>query len=136
MGKFRAGIVGSKFAADFHCDAYSRNRNVEVVSVAAIDNLDVISKKWNIPRTYEDLPRRHPLPDRHPDGRYSIGGTARRFDVSTTVVRRWVKRGMVNAACEDFDAHRQVYWLEIDEETAARLEAEAKRTRSRMKPRK
>ncbi len=54
MAKFRIGIVGSKFAADFHCDAYSRNRAVEIAAVAAIDNLDVISKKWGIPKTYED----------------------------------------------------------------------------------
>jgi predicted dehydrogenase len=54
MAKIRVAIVGSKFAADVHCDAYSRNRNVEVVAVAAIDNLDGISKKWNIAKTYED----------------------------------------------------------------------------------
>ncbi len=50
----RIGIVGSKFAADFHCDAYSRNDKAEVVAVAAIDNLEEISKKWGIPDTYED----------------------------------------------------------------------------------
>jgi predicted dehydrogenase len=53
MDKVRVGIVGSKFAADFHCDSYSRNEHAEVVAVAAIDNLDVISKKWKIPSTYE-----------------------------------------------------------------------------------
>lgn len=50
----RVGIVGSKFAADFHCDSYSRNPFAKVVAVAAIDNLEVISKKWNIPDTYLD----------------------------------------------------------------------------------
>jgi len=54
MDKVRIGIVGSKFAADFHCDSYSRNDYADVVAVAAIDNLDVISKKWDIPDTYED----------------------------------------------------------------------------------
>ncbi len=54
MPKLRVGIVGSRFAADFHCDAHSRNPNVEIVSVAALDNLDVISAKWKIPRTYGD----------------------------------------------------------------------------------
>ncbi|MFH1903911.1 MAG: Gfo/Idh/MocA family oxidoreductase [bacterium] len=54
MDKVRIGIVGSKFAADFHCDSYSRDRNAEVVAVAAIDNLEEISSKWNIPSTYED----------------------------------------------------------------------------------
>ena len=54
MKKVRVGIVGSKFAADFHCDSYSRNDNVELVAVAAIDNLPEISAKWGIPHTYDD----------------------------------------------------------------------------------
>lgn len=52
--KLRVGIVGSKFAADFHCDAYSRLDTVEVVAVAAIDNLGQISRKFGIPHTYEN----------------------------------------------------------------------------------
>ena len=47
MDKVRVGIVGSKFAADFHCDSYARYDKVEVVAVAAIDNLKEISEKWN-----------------------------------------------------------------------------------------
>ena len=54
MDKVRIGIVGSKFAADFHCDSYARNPKAEIVAVAAIDNLEEISGKWNIPHTYED----------------------------------------------------------------------------------
>jgi predicted dehydrogenase len=54
MDKVRVGIVGSKFAADFHCDSYSRNEHVQIMAVAAIDNLDVISKKWKIPDIYEN----------------------------------------------------------------------------------
>jgi predicted dehydrogenase len=54
MDKVRIGIVGSKFAADFHCDAYSRNDSAELAAVAAIDNLKEISSKWKIPRTYEN----------------------------------------------------------------------------------
>jgi len=54
MDKVRVGIVGSKFAADFHCDSYSRNDKVEIAAVAAIDNLPEISSKWGIPKTYED----------------------------------------------------------------------------------
>ena len=50
----KVGIVGSKFAADFHCDAYSRNPFAKVAAVAAIDNLEEISAKWNIPDTYLD----------------------------------------------------------------------------------
>lgn len=52
--KVRIGIVGSKFAADFHADSYARNEHAEVAAVAAIDNLEEFSAKWNIPDTYED----------------------------------------------------------------------------------
>jgi len=52
--RVRIGIVGSKFAADFHADSYSRNEHAEVVAVAAIDNLEEYARKWNIPHTYED----------------------------------------------------------------------------------
>lgn len=50
----RIGIVGSKFAADFHADSYRRHPQAELVAVAAIDNLGPFSEKWNIPKTYED----------------------------------------------------------------------------------
>ena len=53
MEKVRIGIVGSKFAADFHCDSYSRNEHAELVAVAAIDNLEEISSKWKIPHAYD-----------------------------------------------------------------------------------
>lgn len=52
--KIKVGIVGSKFAADFHAFSYRRNPTVEIVAAAAIDNLEPFSRKWNIPRTYPD----------------------------------------------------------------------------------
>ena len=52
--KVRIGIVGSKFAAGFHADSYSRNDRAEMVAVAAIDNLAEYSAQWNIPDTYSD----------------------------------------------------------------------------------
>jgi predicted dehydrogenase len=57
MAKVRVAIVGSRFAADIHCDAYTRNSNVEIVAIAALDNLDAIAKKWGIRTTYEDYNR-------------------------------------------------------------------------------
>jgi predicted dehydrogenase len=54
MKKVRVGIVGSRFAANFHADSYKRNEKVEIVAVAAIDNLEEFSKKWNIPDVYTD----------------------------------------------------------------------------------
>ena len=52
--KVRIGIVGSKFAADFHADSYSRNEHAELAAVAAIDNLEEYSARWNVPDTYLD----------------------------------------------------------------------------------
>lgn len=52
--KVRIGIVGSKFAADFHADCYRRNPRVEIVAAAAIDNLEQFAGKWRIPNTYSD----------------------------------------------------------------------------------
>ena len=46
MDKVRIGIVGSKFAAGFHCDAYRRHPAAEVVAVAAIDNLEQIAREY------------------------------------------------------------------------------------------
>ena len=52
--ELRIGVVGSKFAADFHADSYARNEHAEVVAVAAIDNLEEYSARWNVPDTYPD----------------------------------------------------------------------------------
>jgi predicted dehydrogenase len=46
--------VGSRFAADIHCDAYSRNPKVEIAAVAALDNLEAVAARWRIPETYTD----------------------------------------------------------------------------------
>ena len=74
---------------------------------------------------------RQPLPDRHPDGRYSVRGAMKRFGVNSDKVRRWIKRGMVEAVREDFDWCDGAWWLSIDEASAKRLEEDAtKRRRS------
>lgn len=57
MDKVRVGIVGSKFAANFHAECYSRNNKVEVVAAAAIDGLAEFAEAWGIPETYEDYAR-------------------------------------------------------------------------------
>jgi predicted dehydrogenase len=54
MDKVRVGIVGSKFAANFHADCYSRNDKVEVVAAAAIDGLAEFAEAWSVPDTYQD----------------------------------------------------------------------------------
>ena len=54
MEKVRIGMVGSKFAADFHADSHARNPKAEIVAVAAIDNLEEYSSKWGIKDTMTD----------------------------------------------------------------------------------
>jgi predicted dehydrogenase len=54
MDQVRVGIVGSKFAANFHADCYSRNDKARIVAVAAIDGLEEFSARWNVHDTYED----------------------------------------------------------------------------------
>jgi len=65
---------------------------------------------------------RGPLPDRHPDGRYSMRGAMKRFGVSQRQVMRWIERGMAQAVREDFEDHRSVWWVTIDVATATRIE--------------
>jgi len=79
-------------------------------------------KKERICRVAPDRPRRELLPDQFPDGRYSVAGAAKRFGVTMDVIRAWVRRGLVPGERNDFQAHRRVWWLEIAEDTAARLE--------------
>ncbi len=93
-----------------------------------------VRQRHQISRTYRDRPRSHSLPDQHPDGRYSIAGAARRFSVTPGVVRRWIKRGLVKAEQEDFQAHRRIWWLHIDEETATTLRTLPRRGRSKTLP--
>lgn len=77
---------------------------------------------------------RKPLPDQHPDGRYSISGAMKRFSVNYDKVRRWIERGLVDAAREDFEWCDGAWWLTIDEETAKRLEQDAKKRRRTERP--
>jgi len=59
-------------------------------------------RKERIKRVAPDTPRRLPLPDQHPDGRYSVTGTAKRFMISEYAVRRWIKMGVVSAKRESY----------------------------------
>lgn len=54
MDKLKIGIVGSKFAGMLHAESYKRCLFAEVVSVAAIDNLNEFADEYNIPNRYED----------------------------------------------------------------------------------
>ena len=89
-------------------------------------------KRERIGRVAPDRPRRELLPDRYPDGRYSVAGAAKRFGVRLDMVRAWIKRGLVKGERHDFHEHRQVWWLDIAEDTAARLERRGGRVETRL----
>lgn len=61
------------------------------------------------------------LPDRHPDGRYSVRGAAKHFGVTKSSARRWIARGLVQAAREDYGRHRGAWWISIGAAEEERL---------------
>ncbi len=54
-GRVGVGIVGAKFAADFHCDAFTRNEHAEIVAAASPSGALNLAEKWNIPHAYTDF---------------------------------------------------------------------------------
>jgi DNA invertase Pin-like site-specific DNA recombinase len=87
---------------------------------------DIVAVKWarrrnGVELTAPDLPRRLPLPDRRPDGRWSVPGASRRFGVSVQVIRRWIEQGLVESIKEPYSRHGKVWWITLDEEMAERL---------------
>jgi len=85
------------------------------------------SVKWarrrgNIPPAFPEHAHPGPLPDRHPDGRYSVPGAARRLGVPSHLVREWIRRGLLLSSRADFAGHRNAWWVELDDATASRLE--------------
>jgi DNA invertase Pin-like site-specific DNA recombinase len=85
------------------------------------------SVKWarrraGIPPACPDHAHPGPLPDRHPDGRYSVAGAARHLGLPAHVLRHWMRRGLVTASRADFEGHRNAWWVELDDATTNRLE--------------
>ncbi len=92
--------------------------------------------RYDIERIASDRRRIFPLPHRHPErGWFSIPGAMARFGVNESMVRRWIAHGLVRTTQSDFEQHHNVRWLDIDDVTAARLDARlrdrAKATRRR-----
>ncbi len=125
-------------AEGLHDEAIAEQLNREKILTGADKTWHCWSVRWArrrgaIERTAPDRPRREPLPDRRADGRFSLPGMVRRFGVSETVVRGWIKRGLISGAREDYKQYRKVWWFDIDEATAARLESLSARSRSRRR---
>ncbi len=73
-----------------------------------------------------------PLPDRFPDGRYSVRGLAKRFEVTKNVVDRWIRQGKVHGTKHPYGRHASTWWFELDEEAEAILEQDARDARRRL----
>ncbi|MFQ5472506.1 MAG: hypothetical protein ACE5FA_06440 [Dehalococcoidia bacterium] len=57
----------------------------------------------------------------------------KRFGVTSDKVRRWIKRGLVEAVREDYEWCYGAWWLSIDGATAKRLEEDATKRRRTTK---
>jgi hypothetical protein len=93
-------------------------------------------RKHGIARTAPDRPRMKQMPDRRADGRYSIRGVMKRFQVSSNVVHAWIRRGLLDAVCDKSHRKRKSWWIRIDAEAEQRLAAEAVRSRARSAARR
>jgi len=54
MASVGVGIIGSKFAGDFHCDSYQRHPRAKLVAVASPNSPKALADKWHIPHTHSD----------------------------------------------------------------------------------
>ncbi len=91
-------------------------------------------RREGIERVAPDRPRTERLPARDAQGRYSIAGAAAHYGVKPDVVRRWVKKGVIEACQELSETKgpaRLVWWLTVDEASEARLVELARRSRQR-----
>jgi DNA invertase Pin-like site-specific DNA recombinase/uncharacterized protein YndB with AHSA1/START domain len=125
-------------AAGLHDDEIARQLNTErrVTGAGLAWKEDLVRRARRhkcIDLVVADRPRMHPLPQQHPDGRYSVPGAAARFGVSPDIVRRWIKRGLVTGSRADFGTHRGVYWLQIDDVTEMRLKESGYNSKERSK---
>lgn len=87
-----------------------------------------LRSRSRIARVAPDRQRMPPLPHRHPDGRYSVPGAAAHFGVSRAIVYRWINKGLVPTTRADYGTHRNAYWLDIDDDTEARLMKQVRRS--------
>jgi hypothetical protein len=116
----------------------AKQLNAECVTTGAGKEWNVWAVRWarrgnGIPRIAPDAPRSLPGADRHPDGRYSVVGAAKRLGVSVNVIRGWLRKGLLSARQDSESAHPRAWWIEIDDQTAARM-AEIPRRHSQRAP--
>lgn len=125
--------IGELAAAGLRDDQIAQQLDVEQLRTGTglawhEDHVRQARSRNDIERTAADLPRILPLPHRHPErGSFSIPGAMAKFGVNESMVRRWIAHGLLRTTRADFGQHHNVYWLEIDDVTAARLSARLRR---------
>lgn len=127
-------------AAGLRDEEIARELNRERLLTGRGKAWDSVAVKWarrreKIARVAPDLPRRHPLPERHPDGRYSIDGVMKRFDVGRNVVQRWIRQALVRVDRESYQQYANACWVTLDAATIRRLAPLAERARTRSRTR-
>jgi Recombinase zinc beta ribbon domain/Recombinase len=88
--------LGDRAAAGRHDEEIATILNAEGCRTGRGQLWTMWAVRW-ISRVAPDRPRRELLPDRYPDGRYSVAGAAKRFGVTLDVIRAWIKRGLLLA---------------------------------------
>jgi uncharacterized protein YndB with AHSA1/START domain len=61
------------------------------------------------------------VPQRLPDGSWTVAAVAERYGVSHHIVRRWVRLGVIKARSARFEHRPNILWLTIDEHTDQRV---------------
>jgi uncharacterized protein YndB with AHSA1/START domain len=118
-----AGLRDDEIARQLHCDGLPTGNGAGWKE----DTVRTARRKRGIERLAPDRARMHPLPHRHPDGRYSVPGAAARCGVSQAVIHAWIKKGLLIGSRADFGTHHDVHWLEIHDEAVPGLIARCRR---------
>ncbi|MCP3985057.1 MAG: recombinase family protein [bacterium] len=86
-----------------------------------------IRRNRGLSRVAPDRTRRAPLPDRHPDGAWTVPGLVRHARVSKNIVRRWIKQGLVSAERVPHVRFGQVWRVEVTDAQLETLKARVPR---------
>jgi DNA invertase Pin-like site-specific DNA recombinase len=73
-----------------------------------------------------------PVPNRRPDGLYSMRGVAARLDVTEGTIDYWLRRGWLRPI--DGSGRGQARWFRLDPATVSRLKARKHRRRAKSRP--
>jgi hypothetical protein len=127
--------IGKLVALGLHDEVIAERLNTESVLTGArrpwnSQGVKRIRLKHGFTRVAAIKPSHVRVPDRNADGRYSVRGVATRFGVSDMVVYRWIRDGILQGACGPFASYKRVWWFDIDDATALRLEQVASHMRA------